>query len=120
MKIQAAIAAARAFKDATLNDTAPPETIAARAEVCGVCPMRVPARGLAVRVEKALAAVAVTHGKPEILHGQMCGVCKCPLLLLVPDKHEVPHEDSKKEKAKRLRKAPKCWMRNPPLAKTES
>lgn len=92
--------AAKAFIEATQGDVVSEEVIAHRSRICKGCPARVKS------ILGGVVARALKNAPPE-LKGYVCGICKCPLALLIPAKE--PHIDSPKEEARRRKVNPRCW-----------
>lgn len=107
MNTQGAIAAIRAFKEATQNNTVTPEVLKERIRVCNACPMRSSNRGVVGRVTETLSRLAIQHKVPSEIAGFKCGVCGCPLSLLAVSLPENLHKDSEEEAAKRPLT---CWL----------
>lgn len=101
MKPSDITAAATAFVQATQGDVVPDSVIASRARICRQCPVRTKSV-LAGIVAKALDKA------PQELKNFRCGICKCPLGLLIPAKQ--PHQDSDKERKRRENSNKHCWM----------
>ncbi len=102
-----AIAAIRAFKEATKNNTVTPEVLKARLKVCNMCPRKRSNKGIVGRVTERLSQLAIRHKVPNEIAGFKCGVCGCPLSLLAVSLPENLHKDSVEEAAKR---PAFCWL----------
>lgn len=104
MKPQDALAGTRAFIQAWRKDVVSPEEIIRRARICEQCKLG---------KEKSvfggiLGNILKTENVPPLLANYRCVVCKCPLANLIPAK-EV-HQDSEKERARRIKVNKECWM----------
>lgn len=96
-------AATKAFVRAWRKDVVSPEEIARRSRICKTCPAK----------EKSffgglLGQILQTEGVLKLLAEHKCGICKCPLSNLIPAV-EV-HVDSDREKKRRQKANPNCWM----------
>lgn len=107
MNTQGAVAAIKAFKEATRNHTVTPEILKERIRVCNACPMKVSNRGVVGRVTETLSSLSIKHKVPSEIAGFKCGVCGCPLNLLAVSLPANLHKDSVEEAAKR---PDFCWL----------
>lgn len=106
MNTQGAIAAIKAFRDATQGITVSPELVKSRIKVCNSCPMRKSNAGIVGRVSEIMGRLANKHRVPPEVSKYKCGVCSCNLSLLIPAVE--PHKDSAEEAEKRPLT---CWMK---------
>lgn len=107
MKPSNIIAAANAFQAATRGDVVPVEVISQRARICKGCPARAKAQGVG-RVSKILGDIANKHRVDKDISGFQCSICGCSMMLLLPS--TKPHQDSPKERERRKKINPNCWM----------
>lgn len=105
MKLTDAITGTKAFIQAWRKDVVSPETILERSNTCKVCPVRT--KSIAAGI---LKSIIDKNGVSSELADYKCGICKCPLLNLIVAK-EV-HQDSTKERERRIKKNKNCWMLN--------
>jgi len=103
--IAGALQAARAFKEATQGDVVSSDEIVARTSVCRTCPKKTSISGLKQNLANRLAALANKNRVDRFIRGKACGVCQCPLMLLIPAKE--PHTDTDEEMASR---PSSCWI----------
>lgn len=95
--------ATKAFIQAWRKDVVPDEVISQRSRICKSCPVREKSF-----VAGLLKSIIDKNGVPKELSDHRCGICKCPLLNLVVAKE--PHVDNEKERRRRLKGNPNCWL----------
>jgi|TARA_R110002167_G_scaffold150637_2_gene344387 hypothetical protein len=105
MNIPGAVAAIKAFKQASKGDTVNEIEILRRTAICSVCPVRQLSTGVVSRVSQTLGVIANRHRVHRELRDYRCGVCKCALMLLIPSK--VSHVDTP---AELLTRPAECWV----------
>jgi hypothetical protein len=101
------MAAISAFKEATSSDVVSEELISKRSAVCRNCPAKKRVRGLASNMSLLLGSIANRHRVPAEIGRNMCSVCGCSLMLLLPAKKSSLHQDSPAQKRKRPFS---CWF----------
>ena len=106
MKPQSILSAANAFREALRKDVVSDAEISRRSNICTQCPAKTPSGVVA----PVLASIINKHKVDKKISAFKCGICKCPLILLVPAKE--PHVDSVEERAKRIKKNKNCWLLN--------
>lgn len=99
--------AAKAFIQATRGDVVSEDEISRRARICKSCPGRIPNKGTG-KISQILAKVAGENQVPKEIANYQCAVCGCNLQLLIPAKE--PHQDSDKERKRREKINPRCWL----------
>lgn len=110
IQLAAAVSALKAFAEATANQVVTPDEGQRRANICITCPKRRKITTFSLsNVARTLGARANKNRVPPTLKDYKCGVCHCPLLMLVPALPESLHRDSPEE-AKERATAPNCWV----------
>lgn len=104
-------AAIIAFMEAGKGNVVGETEASNRANICLTCPLRAKIKmSLSAHIGQVMALRVAKHNVPEDIKGYKCGVCLCPLALLVPAKGEHLHTDSPEEARKRAKDAPRCWL----------
>jgi len=106
LTLKDAVSATLALAEAIQGNTESPEEVLRRATICLKCPKKTLTRGMLPRVAQRMGELSRKHDVPNALAGYMCGVCKCPLLNLIPS-IKLPVDTSKQ-----LSQRPtNCWLR---------
>jgi len=106
VNLNGAIAAIKAFREATQGKTVSPEEIKRRVAICTACPKRKSNTGIVGNVSRTMGILANKHKVPSDIAKFMCSVCGCNLSLLIPSING--HKDTPEEAA--VRKNLTCWM----------
>lgn len=106
MNLNGAIAAIKAFREATQGKTVSPEEIKRRVAICASCPKRKSNTGIVGAVSRTMGILANKHKVPADISKYLCGICKCNLSLLIPS--ITPHKDTTDEDKNRPLT---CWMK---------